>query len=323
MVQQIENKYIKYNPSEILPTEFRHPVFILGLMRSGTTLLLNILSEHPQLLKIGVELNSIWTKIGGACCQGECHYKTAKDVKPEYVVNMTNYFKENIVQYQKGRQGWKRFLFSIKFGSGGIRKDWDQIIPINKSPHLSNKSLYLHEMFPESKFVHIIRSVHSHSYSMKRHFEKDFEQRKFVNYLPEDGKNCWTRMHQDDLDNKDQSRLFPSNFSLIPEAWINMNYQAIKDLEECGSEDYRIFSYEDLVNKPEKVLPEIFEFLKLDAKHEKQISKIVGRQRKSFNTHTKDPMNDWKTKLTLEEQQDIQQIINENSEKYDYILKSC
>ncbi|MBC8343105.1 MAG: sulfotransferase, partial [Bacteroidetes bacterium] len=218
MVHQIDNKYINLNPSELLPSDFRHPVFVLGLMRSGTSLLLNILSEHPQLLKIGVELNSIWTQIGGACCQGECHYKTAKDVKPEYVVNMTNYFRESIFYYRSGRQAWKRFLFSRKYGSGGISKDWDQIIPVNKSPHLSNKALYLHEMFPESKFILIIRSIQSHSYSLKRHFEKDYEKRKLVNYLPQDGKNCWTRMWLEDLADKDQNRIFPSNFSLIPEA---------------------------------------------------------------------------------------------------------
>ena len=322
MVQPIENKYINYNPSELMPRSFNHPVFILGLMRSGTTLLLNILTEHPQLLKIGVELNSIWTTIGGASCIGECHYKTAADFKPEFGINMTNYFNDNIEAYKSKRQLIKRVLFSQKFGSGGILKDWDQIIPVNKSPHLTNKSLYLHEMFPEARFIHIVRSIQSHSLSMKLHFNKDFKSRNMLNFLPEDDGSCWTRLPAKELENAKSDRLYPGNFKLIPEAWLKLNYQAIKDFDKIGKEYYRIYSYEDLIAKPEEILPDIVDFLRLDQKHQQKVVKMTSRQRKAFNTHTKDPINDWKTKLSEDEQMQIAKLIESQSEKYNLIQKT-
>ena len=53
-------------------------------MRSGTTFLVDKLSSHPQLLKIGVELNQVWTDIGGASIKGTCDHKVAADASAEY-----------------------------------------------------------------------------------------------------------------------------------------------------------------------------------------------------------------------------------------------
>ena len=65
------------------------PLFVTGSMRSGTTFLVDKLSSHPQLLKIGVELNQVWTDIGGASIKGTCDHKVATDASAEYTYQMT------------------------------------------------------------------------------------------------------------------------------------------------------------------------------------------------------------------------------------------
>ena len=45
-------------------TPLEQPIFVTGCMRSGTTFLVDKMASHPQLLKIGVELNQVWTDLG-------------------------------------------------------------------------------------------------------------------------------------------------------------------------------------------------------------------------------------------------------------------
>jgi hypothetical protein len=304
---------------ELFPKEFNQPVFILGIMRSGTTLLLNIITEHPQLLKIGVELNTTWTHIGGAPIVGECKYCNDENLNAVYTANMTNYFSQNIQHYRSGRQFWKRWLFNRKFGSGGIKKDWENLYPVNKSPHLTNKVKYLNAMFPKARFIMIVREIEAQSLSQKKHFIKDYQTRKVINHLPLDEKQCWTRLPEEEM--KMKNRVFPDDFSLIPEAWINLNYLAIKELEEINRNNYILFRYEDLIQKPQMVLPDMFSFLNLKSDYQDVEKRIINKERKKFNSHTSDPVNEWKSGLSDEEKKIIRRVIDINKDKFDYIIQ--
>ena len=76
--------------------QYHPPVFLTGCMRSGTTFLADKLASHPQLLKIGVEMNDVWTDIGGASISGTCEYRNASHVTTEYTFQMTSYIQDFI-----------------------------------------------------------------------------------------------------------------------------------------------------------------------------------------------------------------------------------
>ena len=55
--------------------EVEPPLFITGVMRSGTTFLVSKVVSHPQLLKVGDELDKDWNNIGGAQIGAKCFHK--------------------------------------------------------------------------------------------------------------------------------------------------------------------------------------------------------------------------------------------------------
>src|SRR5690554_2697337 len=143
-------------PTEPAAKPFEDPVFLIGMMRSGTTLLMNTLSEHPQLLKAGFELNNMWTEIGGAPCSGQCELRLASDLQAQYQNNVTAYFDRYIQKSKSFIRHLSRWSQKRHYGYGRIFYDWDNLFLMNKSPHLSNKISYINAMYPNAKFVVIV-----------------------------------------------------------------------------------------------------------------------------------------------------------------------
>jgi len=72
---------------EIPAKKANSPLFITGCMRSGTTFLVDNLSSHPQLLKIGSELNKAWEELTKAKMTSECNYLNTLDATNEDTFN--------------------------------------------------------------------------------------------------------------------------------------------------------------------------------------------------------------------------------------------
>ena len=178
--------------SQILPEPQNMPLFITGTMRSGTTLLVNKLTQHPQLLKVGSELNEIWTEIGGANCLDHCHYRNEGHADFRYSFQMSAYFFRFINQSKSIKRHLMRAVNVRKMQEGRIFYDWQNIIPVNKSTHLINKIKYVNTLFPESKFIFIIRDIYAQSSSLKYHFQDINKRTGKVNIMPDEKKDCWS-----------------------------------------------------------------------------------------------------------------------------------
>ena len=130
------------------------PVFIVGCGRSGTTMLFDLLSNHPELARTtgypDGEDHEGWLKHGKCVMAGignpahvqfgngingyqYCLHMTREDATDEIVNNMHRYYFEEVL-------------------CGDTKKK-----VLNKPPHLSNKLDYLLGIFPDAKIVHIIR----------------------------------------------------------------------------------------------------------------------------------------------------------------------
>ncbi len=144
---------------EIKAYEYNMPLFITGCMRSGTTFLHNILARHPQLLKMGFELNYAWDKIGGAPILKECQYRNQTHASPEFTYNMTNYYYDFIKENKTLKRKLMRGVEIIQGKPNRISYDWDNIVPVNKSPHFMNKIKYITTLFPESKIILVISEL--------------------------------------------------------------------------------------------------------------------------------------------------------------------
>ncbi len=310
-------------PTEPAPKKFNDPVFLIGIMRSGTTLLMNTLSEHPQLLKVGFEINKVWTEIGGAPCSTHCVERTEEHFEPIYSNNMTSYLS----RYEENSKSFLRHLSRLSqkrfYGSGRVSYDWENLILMNKSPHLSNKIRYLNRMYPNAKFIVIVRSPFGQCASMKVHFNSYHKKDNYHFHLPENDNSCWTNLKNPDLSKWNAERLFPNNFSLLPEAWVRLNNSIFSHLESVEKSRKVVISYEALMNERENSLQEIFDFLSLEKKHDSVVKKIIAKERKIHNTSTKgDPLKKWKKHLKEEEQAAVTQLLKQHEAAYQFILKN-
>lgn len=306
---------------EIPPQEFPHPIFISGCMRSGTTFLLNLLHEHPDLLKVGVELNNIWTSIGGAPCGfnglGPTSYRNADDVRPIYQHNMTHYFSRYIREAKTWRQHAIRAKYRYTYKTGGIFKNWDQLQLLNKSVHFVNKILYLHAMYPQSKFIFIVRDIYGQAASQKMHFEHEYNTNKRVPFLPKEERAYWTRKPEAQLTDEELQRSAIHHFNYIPQAWLQMNKLALAELSTLAEQQYMVINFETFVERKKETLEQIFEFLNVSLT---PLSKIATKKRKLMNSRSPgDPLDKWKQILNNKEQAIIKSIINEYTDDYNTI----
>lgn len=308
-------------PTEPPAKKFNHPVFLLGIMRSGTTLLMNTLSEHPQLLKVGFELNGIWTEIGGAPIQNGNHERTEAHFDMTKANNMTAYFAAYIREAQTFLRKLSRMHQKRFYGSGGVNYDWNHLFPLNKSPHLANKVRYINAIYPESKHIVIVRSPMGQCASIKMFFLRKVTAENLNFYLPEDETEGWQNVDAS-RNNKEKERLFPQNFNLLAEAWINNNYTMFKHLEHIPEDRKVVISYEELMNNREGALKSIFNCLQLKQEYKRQEEAIIHKQRKIHNTFTKgNPLDKWKKHFTEEEKAQLKSVFATHKDKVEYILE--
>jgi len=312
---------------QLTAQKINSPLFVTGSMRSGTTLLVNLLTAHPQLLNIGYgsELNEVWDKIGGANILHTCDYKSKEDANGEHTYQMGNYFQQCV----NDSKSLKRHLMRAKSvwnkKISRVNYDWENIVPVNKSTHLMNKVDYVSALFPKSKFIFIIRDIYSHCASMKIHFEDEFRTNGNIFYFPEDTRSCWTTINKNTTTEKyDVNNCFPENFGLIPKMWIRLNKLALESFNNNPSTSFIIIRYEDLVSKQNETLQKVFDFLDLKAEHQQETGKIINTNITYKNTTTTgNPLNKWKKNLTPNEINTIESVISEHQEDYDAIIKSA
>lgn len=303
-------KWFKLNP-EPPGLPFQAPVFIIGCMRSGTTFLVDKLTQHPQLLKVGSELRGVWTEIGGAPCGGKVgSYRGSMDAKPTYAANMAAYFQDFVHQSQSVNRHLMRAKQKWKQGSSAIFYDWERVIPVNKSTHLVNKIAYLHALFPKARFIFILRDLPAQVASLKVHSLRHFDQAGTLLYAPEAEKDSWGQgarsLFGSDIPD---ARFFPEHFSLIPEMWVRLNQLALTELSELPPARFRVIEYQDLVSHQASILGQVFDFLELHPQHRSQEERIAGTKMKIINTTSAgNPLDKWKHTLDAGEQKIVQQF---------------
>lgn len=278
-------------------SKIKTPVFLVGCMRSGTTMFAELLGAHPNIIHCPFELRRVWSREAGVPMASpktfdqKCPHLTEKDVKTGQREMLSKAFKEEM-RKNKGNKKMKNSLF------------------LNKNPHLGNKLPFVNELFPDAKFIWIYRDMPSVTASLKK-----ILNRKVVHYWPEktnpDTVRCWECIFNSIPANIDRQRCFPGgDVRYFAEYWYETN-KAISNFANSISSD-RIFivKEEELVSQPEKVITKCLKFLGLPAILPISLLKNINPDRNEL----------WSTRLNKNEINSLFNFVLENGENLNSIF---
>lgn len=264
VVPQSKGDYIMRDEQrESLVDKIQKPIFIVGCGRSGTGMLFDLLSQHPDVVRTAGypsgEDHEGWIKYGECVMAGigegpqsikygtgingynACLHMTAQDLTTDIIANMHSYYWNDVLLRAEGKR------------------------IINKCPHNSNKIDYMLGIFPDAKIIHIIRdcepTVLSWLAVMNQHPE-------IVVYWPEEKFPCLWLLPKpksaSEIRRLDRHpRFFPGGGAkLFIDYWKKIN-MGIAEQMQSRLNQLMVVRYEDILSKPESVLNELVEFCEL------------------------------------------------------------
>jgi hypothetical protein len=289
----------------------QRPVFILGNIGSGTTVLhatlLQAIDGAVDIDSTDQESRPFWKRHGLECgspLTGTNCRAPGADGAGE-------------AQEEKIRAAFRR-----------MQKRGHTVI--TKNPHFCNKVPFLHRLFPDALFLHIVRQDLSVIATMKKKFLA-FDrgqtpwQVRCVHYWPDEERPCWAVVPREQPNpwqifreqarrvlrkggltsppafagwkefraaHPDGSRYFPgAGFHRLEEAWIKSNHNILADIQRLGLQsDYLALNYQALVEQPRSTFEHVAEFLGIDYR--------AGFR---FDTLRPDRQDKWRRDLSSEE----------------------
>lgn len=253
------------------------PIFIIGCGRSGTTLLFNIFKSHPQLAPTtgypDGEDHEGWVKHGNCLMSGfghphrnkgitgypYCLYMDENDVTEEIKNAMSSYYYNDVLSHDLSKR------------------------VVNKCPHLSNKVRYVRGIFPDAKFVHIVRECLPVVGSWINIMEA---QAYTIFYLPETPYPCIWVLPAPEHGRREhhfrhEARCYPPNIAILADYWSLVNKNIPAQLSD-SPEQLFIIRYEDLCARPREVINAVCTFAEIEPFKEAPIDIVQGLNEKSI-----------------------------------------
>ena len=265
----------------------RRPLFLVGTVRSGTTLLAKCMGAHPQICYVGFEMNRAWCDLGdvklavSGNMQPHCPPLGHADAGPDRI--------------RKIRAGFAE-IFACEGGLPGARF-------LNKNPHLCNKLGFLQAAFPDASVIVASRDVRSSVASVKQLWRRAHATLGTRYYLPRDPEYCWTISPPASADGFDPDRTFPGGkASILAEYWLR-TYEMI-DRTSSGFQSVVPVSHTDVVADPHAALAGICAALDIPVVS-MPLPDSMDRSR-----------NDrWRRILTTDEQADLERFIERHEDR--------
>jgi hypothetical protein len=297
----------------------KNPVFICGIHKSGTSFLRSLLDNHPSLNVLPIETHFI-NLLG---FEIEYYYrrqmKQAFD-KDRFIKNCSNLIKEYqdaTFNQSSDAQLDGKFDTSIFekeleskinedsiymemfntyteaiFSSLKIETRTSSKITVEKSVENGEVALYYNNIFPEAKFIHIVRNPYANLVSLRK-------------FKSEQG--------------------YPITKNLI--RIIENNFYSIEKNKEILGRNYLIIKYEDILSSPNKSINTIAEFLNIEVNDqlfqpssmgEKWGGNSFDKQNKAQEGINNRGINKWKEHVYPFEVFLINRFLSERIKKYGY-----
>jgi len=200
--------------------------FIVGVQRSGTTLLSVMLGNHPEIL---LERRSIAFRIITG-------FKNQYDLLPHHLEASPKDFLKWLIENDEGGR-LAALIDHEKIGQYSTVRELIQasiskklsttgkIIWGDKSPNLQHYLSDLLLLIPNAKIIHIVRDGRANAYSM--------------------------------------AKRTPRHLLLSAQQWVDGNIFGIVNQQILGEKQYHLIHYEKLLQEPEEALRKVCDFLKI------------------------------------------------------------
>lgn len=285
------------------------PVIIIGCGRSGTSMLFNMLCEHPSLSPTtgfpDGEDTEMWVKIGGAFMAGIGGVRSRAPIGHCFCLPMDE------TDVSQERIDFFHAYLARKYPrlkNGDIRL-------LNKNPHLSNKIKYVREIFSDVSLIHVIRHPLGMIASWKvilamyRNllFEIPNKRSACMNIYPNRGWNrSLTTMKKVNEDLYVPSD--PESIRLLARYWLNVNINILEQLRTMPDARSLKVKYEDICADQNTSLTSILDYLGLPGKTKWRLQARRDSEAK------------WKKVLSTEELALIEEEIKGDVEGFGYEL---
>ena len=274
------------------------PYFLVGCMRSGTTLLAELLGRHREIVYAPFELRETWSKVGGVPMASPktrdsvCPHLGACDVRPGQSLRLTQAFYD-VYQKNLGNKN-KNAIF------------------LNKNPHLCNKLFFVNELFKESKFIWIYRDLPDVVASLKNLFVNVYKKREVWHYWPEkDGAEirCWGCFFGGSLsENVDPARCFPGgDIRLLAEYWLENNMAVSDFFKSLSSGQTLAVKEEEVVSNTETAVAKCLAFMEVPLDTANLEGYLIDNQRNGK----------WKEVLTEADQRALLTFVEDHEQVID------
>jgi hypothetical protein len=242
-----------------LSPNLSQPIFIIGAPRSGTTFLGACIGELPE---ISYSFEPVMTKAA------------------------TRYVYEQ--RWSRSQAG---FFYKTVYG-WLMRLHWDGDLRFaEKTPRSAFMVKFLHEIFPDARFIHILRDGRDAALSLteKPWYSNAYKgsiMREPGGYRCGPGVRFWVE--------PDRQAEFETTNDLHRCIWLWRRYTEaiLTDVPSLPSNQYCEIKYEDLVAQPEAIATQLLDFMAIDNSDSRQIfqqaiAKVrpdsVGRWQKQLN----------------------------------------
>jgi hypothetical protein len=203
--------------------------FITGIPRSGTTILGKLVGNHPDVVEFNELTFLSFIK--------DSNYLMQLNIKSDEI---NNFLFENLKKITYS------YIKDLYLETGKVKNQNAEVL-IEKDPMLTAYPELLHEFFPESKIVHIVRDPLYIGESYKR----------FINNLKDDDiKRVWGTYGDIDL------TIYDPHIRGVM-AWISYKNRFSQYNLLNNSENYLEINYNDFITNPQNIISNIYKFFNL------------------------------------------------------------
>ena len=232
------------------------PVFVVGTMRSGTTLLAELLGRSPHLAHCGFELKDLWSGKAGVSMASPktrdltCPECDAARLRPGMAQALSSAFRERMAACEAKACG---------------------AVLLNKNPHLCNKLPLVDAMFPDARFIWIHRQLPQVVASLKRLFGDVHRRQATWHWWPQPDAQvrarCWnTAFAEKPPAGVPPERVFPGgDVRFLAEYWLESNLAVKRFFAELPSVRGTAVQEEKLLVAADAELARIHAWLELPA----------------------------------------------------------